>query len=266
MDSLHRTMGREPWTNSQGRLPSLQRRLDQPYGRHQRSPYAPGNGRPEHRAGRQLFPGSPSSPNSLVRLPSRLAEVTDLAGPQNHPVELSAGSVQGYLLLLQEPDLMDLLSRRLLEWKARPCPLDRPGHDDLGKPVKPRDDPGMVVLDNSDRKSVNVHDAPVTVGRMRSQKALVQNLPSRPSRRSADSGYCSVNKLRRSISTPSLYAEGRDSAAPSISSVGSRRTLRQRSERRLSVQSEGQQEDTTGMVLSEDPERGEIHRTLSTSS
>ncbi|ROV92641.1 hypothetical protein VSDG_06569 [Cytospora chrysosperma] len=264
MDSLHRTMGREPWTNSQGRLPSLQRRLDQPSGRHQRASYALGNGTPGHRAGRQLFPGSPSTPNSLVRLPTRLAEVTDLAGPQNHPVELSAGSVQGYLFLLQEPDLMDLRSRRLLEWKARPCPLDRPGHDNLGKPVTPRDDPGVVVLDNSDRKSVNVHDAPVTVGRMRSQKALVQNSPSRPSRRSADSGYCSVNTLPRSFSTPSLHAEGRHSAAPSISSVGSRFSASL--ERRLSVQSEGQQEDTTGMVLSEDLDRGEIHRRLSTSS
>lgn len=264
MDSIHRTMGREPWSISQGRLPSLQRRVDQPSGRHQRGSYALGNEPPGHRAGRQLFPGSPSSPNSLVRLPTRLAEVTDLAGPQNHPVELSAGSVQGYLLLLQEPDLMDLLSRRLFEWKARPCPLNRLEHDGLGKPATPRDDPGVVVLDNPERKSVNVHDAPVTVGRMRSQRALVQDPPSRPSRRSADSGYCSVNKLSRSISTPSLHAESRDSAASSISSVGSRFSASL--ERRLSVQSEGQQEDITGMVLSEDLERGEIHRRSSTSS
>lgn len=263
MDSVHRIMGREPWLDSQGRPPSLQRRLGQPPGRHRGSSYAPGNGPPGHRAERQLFPGSPSSPNNFVRTPTRLNEVTNQAGSQNQPVELSAGSVQGYLLLLQEPDLMDLLSRRLLEWKSRPCLLDRPGHDGRGKPVTPRDDTGVVVLDNPERKPVNVHHSPVTMERMRSQRAQVQHSPFRPSRRSADSGYCSVDKSRRSTPTPPPLAASRSSVASSISSGGSR--FFAFLEGRSPSQSEGEQEDPM-VVLNEVLERDEVHRRTSTSS
>ncbi|ROW06082.1 hypothetical protein VMCG_04563 [Cytospora schulzeri] len=172
MDSVHRTMGREPWSDPQGRPPSQQRRHDQlSVGQPQGSSYAVMDDPSGHRVERQLFLGSPSFPNNLVRPPTRLNEVASQVGPQNLPVELSGESVQGYLLLIQEPDLMDLLSRRLLEWKARPCHIDRPEHDDLEKSAARQEDTGVVVLDNAERKSVNIHEAPATVERMRSQRA-----------------------------------------------------------------------------------------------
>lgn len=221
MDSVRRTMETEPWSTSRGQRPSQQRRHGQPAVGNQGSSYTLGNAPPGQRVGRQLFLGSPSSPDNLVPLPNQRNEVANQAGPQSHPVELSAGEVQGYFVLLQEPDLMDLLSRRLLEWKPRPCALNWSGHGVLEKQVTRRaDDTGVVVVDNPERKSVSIHKAPGTVERMPSQRAEIQyqHSPVRPWRRSADSGYCSVDKMRHSVSTMQLHTGGRNSVVSSVSS------------------------------------------------
>ncbi|KUI71709.1 hypothetical protein VM1G_11737 [Cytospora mali] len=223
MDSVHRTMDREPWSNFRDRPPSQQRlRHDQPSASHQGRFHALSTVPPGHRLERQLFLASASSPDNLARLSTRLGEVTNQVGPQNRPVELSADDVRGYFVLLQEPDFMELLSRQHLDFKPRLVHTNREGDIDMEESITRRNGTGVVVLDNPERKAVAIQDLPVAVERVRSQRVQVHNSPAGSWRRSADSGYYSVDRLRRSISTPQLHSEGRGSVTSSSMSGSSR--------------------------------------------
>lgn len=225
MDSVQRTMGREPWFNPGAQSLFQRRRHDhRPSASHaQRTPYAlMSSPPPGQRAKRRLFPGEAASPNSsLVEPPSRWNEGANQAGPPNRPAELAAGGVRGYLVLLQEPDLMNVLSRRLPELKDRSRPLDQVWDEFSKEPVSCRSNTDAVVLDdNPERKSIQVHDSSATVERSQSQRAqILQHSPDRPSGRSSDSGYVSGDghKLRRSMSTPQLYVGVRGSFVSSLS-------------------------------------------------
>ncbi|KAK7749800.1 hypothetical protein SLS53_000380 [Cytospora paraplurivora] len=217
MENAARAMGREQRTISRSQQQSRQRRRVEPsVGHHRRRSYALANVPPGRRVESQIFLGPASSPTNLARLSSHWEEVRNQVEPQNRPVELSTDGPQGYLVLLQEPDLMDLLSRCLQDVDARPQSFERFGGEILQKPLTHQHDTDAVVRDNSERRSVRIHDAPVTIHRMRSQSALlVQDFPDRLSPRSSDSGYYSADRLRRSISTLQPRVVERDSVSMS---------------------------------------------------
>ena len=218
MNSVHRTIDREPWSQSGDQPPSQHRRHDGSSVGQQGSPCVQANVPSGHPVERRPFLGPDPSPDNLARPSSRWVEVSDQVGPQDRPVELSASAARSYLVLLQEPDQVHLLPSRLPGPKPRPLYTgDRLSNYHRNDPIVPRDGKDAVVLDNAERKSVRVHDAAAKVKRLQSHKARIQQVPDKHTRRSDDSGYFSVDRLRRSISSPRRQAWDRNPVASSSS-------------------------------------------------
>lgn len=114
----------------------------------------------------------------------------DQAEPRGYPAG-TPNSLQAHFALLGGPDVWKLASRFLSDMKPRAHRLRRKSaDDDLDlTPLVPDDAADLVILRDTDRKTVQMHPAAAEVERVRSQKAVVQRVPLRDSN---DSGYYSV--------------------------------------------------------------------------
>lgn len=116
------------------------------------------------------------------------------------------GATRAHVVLIQEPDLVDLVARGVLDVRPEsnlpPCLL-RVGSDSLVR--EPSKDGGVKILQNSERKPVAMEESPESVRRHSSCKAQVEEVVFSRRGPSGDSGYCTLSSdVPHSASMPKL--------------------------------------------------------------
>lgn len=116
-------------------------------------------------------------------------------------------SPRAHMVLIQEPDLIDLVDRGVIKWKGKSTPPDWL----MSKPIRSstslrQEDGGAHICDNTHRRTAELHGSPDHVQRTRSHRIQVVGRCSKGC--SGDSGYCTASSsVPQSASLPGERGE-----------------------------------------------------------